>query len=97
METLTESFGKVLVETAAKSPRKGAVVRVCKGRKHLGVVGRVTWHGPDQYARIPTFEPWQRHMLDAQGTAGFRVRIAPEDGEQFFVSAEKVEVIEVAA
>lgn len=94
----TDDFARILREQAAKSPRVGATVRVKEGRKHLGVVGQVTWHGRDNFSNAYRYcDGWQAHMRDANGTWGFRVRVQPEDGESFFIAADKVEVVEPSA
>lgn len=75
-------------------PDVGRIVKVIKGRKHLGDVGIVKWHGRDKY------DTNSRYRTDAQeclhemiGRLGFRIKIDTESGDSFFISADYVEVI----
>lgn len=78
----------------ADGPRVSKLVKVVKGRKHVGEYGRVTWHGKDKY-----YDGWrymsgmQVALADAIGRIGYRVRVQVESGESFFVNADYVEVI----
>lgn len=76
----------------AKRPSAGKLVRVSSG-KHSGETGIVTWHGIDRFADTRFQTDAQLQMRDMMGTFGFRVRVQPESGTAFFVSADKVEVI----
>jgi hypothetical protein len=75
-------------------PSVGKAVKVIEGKKHLGAVGTVRWHGIDKY------DTSAQYMTDAQvclrdmiGRLGYRIKIETESGESFFVSADYVEVI----
>jgi hypothetical protein len=75
---------------SAARPTVGQMVRVVEG-KHRGTVGRITWHGRDKFTHAFRYgDAMQHHMTDMMGAWGFRVRIQPEQGEPFFVAAERV-------
>lgn len=84
-------------DAAGESPRKGARVTVAKG-KHRGKVGTVTWHGEDRYSQAGRYGSDLSNMLrEAIGVSGYRVRIQPDDGEQFFTSCENLDLDEKGA
>lgn len=76
-------------------PSVGKRVRVTEGRKYLGKEGEVFWHGIDKYDPIARYMTGaQEWMRDAAGRKGYRVGIRTDEGEKFFIGADKVEVIE---
>jgi hypothetical protein len=77
-----------------RRPTVGRRVRVIEGKK-LGAVGTVQWHGQTQYTlRAYRYcDSMQAHMLDLMGRHGFRVKIRSDEGETFFLDAEKVCVL----
>jgi len=77
-----------------RRPTIGRRVRVIGGRK-LGIEGTVQWHGQTQYTRraYRYCDSMQAHMLDLMGLYGFRVKIRSDEGETFFLDAEKVCVL----
>lgn len=79
-------------DLSAQFPSVGKRVRVISGRKHLGKVGIVRWHGPDKFADNRYKSDAQLMLRDLRGRDGFRVRVE-SDGEFFFIGADKVEVI----
>jgi hypothetical protein len=62
-------------------------VRIEAG-KHEGIVGLVTWHGPDQYASSRYQSEAQLLLRDLKGREGFRIRVQPDKGQAFFTRAE---------
>jgi hypothetical protein len=88
-----ESLVVVFENVAKDRPSVGCTVKVVKGRKHVGETGKVAWHGKDKYLNMDRYQTdVQVALADAIGKIGYRVRIQPEYGEAFFVSAEYVEV-----
>jgi hypothetical protein len=77
-----------------RRPNVGTRVRVIEG-KNIGLEGLVSWHGQTIYTRkaFRYCEPMQAHMLDLQGRYGFRVKVRGDDGEEFFIDADKVCVL----
>jgi hypothetical protein len=93
-ETLTPAFEKA----QGNKPSAGRRVKVCSGKKHLGESGVVTWHGKDKFGSGDRYHSdVQAALSNAIGRIGYRVRIQPENGEPFFVSADYVEIAETAA
>lgn len=77
----------------ARRPKVGTRVRVIEGKK-LGIEGEVTWHGIDKFNRTAwRCHDMQAHLRDVRGQWGYRVRVQLEDGESFFIGAEKVCVL----
>jgi ribosomal protein S4E len=64
------------MENEAAKPGAGKLVVVTKGRKHKGLIGEITWRGPNAF----------------QHRGPDRVRIETKDGEVFFTSVDQVEV-----
>lgn len=90
----TEEFCQVLRDVAKDRPNVGRTVRVIAGRKNVGAVGQVTWHGPDRFDKSRRYcDSYQNHLRDCMGKGGFRVRVKLEDGSQFFTSAANVEIV----
>jgi hypothetical protein len=85
----SDGFCDLLRDIAATRPAVGMLAKVTEG-KRAGTMGRITWHGVDRFASNRYLDDAQRHLRACMGTWGFRVRIAPEAGEAFFVSAEKI-------
>ena len=79
-------------DMSAQFPGVGKRVRVTAGRKHLGRVGIVRWHGPDKFANTYYKSDAQLMLRDLRGRDGFRIRVE-SDGEFFFIAADKVEVV----
>ncbi len=76
-----------------RRPNVGVRVRVIAG-KELGAEGVVTWHGRDRFDRSSRYlDDMGRQFVDIRGTRGFRVRVTTDDGEQFFIGADKVCVL----
>lgn len=89
-----ETLVKVFENVALDRPSVGKTVKIVKGRKHLGETGLVTWHGKDRYMNMDRYyTDVQAAMAYAIGKIGYRVRVQPESGEAFFVSADYVEVV----
>jgi len=86
-----EAWQQLANDLGPQRPSVGKRVRVVSG-KHLGDEGQVTWHGVDRFTDTRYLSDAQLHLRDMEGRRGFRVRIQSE-GENFFVSADKVEVI----
>jgi hypothetical protein len=87
-----EQWQRLADDLSAQRPSVGKRVRVSSGKKFLGRVGIVRWHGPDKYARDYYRTPAQLDLRDLRGRDGFRIRVE-SDGESFFVGADQVEVI----
>ncbi len=95
---MTQEDGQSLADlVAAYRPFVNSTVKVMfRGapKKHQGKVGRVTWHGLDQFSR----DAWRygdsySHALrEVRGRYGYRVGIETEAGERFFVPADSVMV-----
>ena len=97
METSAKSLQGLFDLIAQKKPAVGRLVIVKpEVKKHAGVIGRVTWHGVDQFAPQMKHNKWDIAGSGAdiaRGTYGYRIRVAPVDGSQpFFLSASKVEI-----
>ena len=94
METSWDALKRISEQGDDQRPSVGRMVRVVKGRKHVGEVGLVTWHGKDKYCDLDRYKsPIQVAMADVVGRTGYRIRISPDDGAAFFVCADYVEVI----
>lgn len=88
-----DALRKINEDFACQRPNVGTTVRVVEG-KQLGVVGKVTWHGRDKYNNPYRYcDSMQAHLVDVLGKYGFRVRIETDEGEKFFISADKVWVL----
>ena len=79
--------------TADKRPSVGKTVKVIEGRKHLGKVGRVVFHGVDKYARTYHKTDAQLMMQEILGRFGYVVKVVTDDGDTFWIKANQVEVI----
>lgn len=87
-----EALREVAPLIAAARPCVGRVVQVRSGKRR-GVIGTVTWHGTDRFTHAFRYgDEMSRHFTDIAGAHGFRVRVQPNEGEAFFVAAEKVMV-----
>ncbi len=80
-------------EIEANRPSVGKTVKVVSGRKHLGAVGVVVWHGIDKYAPPLADSYEQAFLAERVGRLGYRIKVQSETGEAFFVSADYAEVI----
>lgn len=86
-----------------RKPRVGRRVIVrqdAKVKKTRGLSGVVTWHGVDQFAAPRYCSKWDMAgdgARIARGTSGFRVRVQPDEGAAFFVSAADVAIMEITA
>lgn len=92
---MSHADGQALANSlSAYRPFVGRTVRVDKGRKHLGTLGTVTWHGVDHFSKAGRYGgPDVQSVREVMGRWGYRVRVQPLDGsEPFFVSAENVMV-----
>lgn len=72
-----------------KRPSREKRVKVLHG-KHKGKIGLVTWHGPSGFGHRKHKDIWVAHAI---GREGYRVKIRTQYNEEFYVDAEKVEVI----
>lgn len=76
-------------------PSPGKQVKVTGGRKHKGKSGIVLRHMRSHFKDYL----WQYgseanlHMRDLRGREGFVILVHPNDGPDFWVDADKVEVI----
>lgn len=88
-----EAWQKIIDDTSPQRPDVGKTVKVVEGRKYLGKVGKVLWHGRNKFStawRYGSDAQW--HLRDVMGRNGFRIKI-DTGTEKFFVDADKVEVI----
>jgi hypothetical protein len=91
---LRAAFQAVADGLQEKRPSVGKRVKVTGGRKYLGLEGEVFWHGIDKYDRSGLYmTSEQKWMTQAAGRLGYRVGVKTDEGEKFFVAADKVEVI----
>ncbi len=75
-------------------PSPGKRVRVTDGKKHLGKEGLVTWHGLDRFVDAFRYASGaQATLREMAGRYGYRVGIKTDDGETFFIRADRVEVL----
>jgi hypothetical protein len=79
-------------DLAGQRPSVGKTVKVTSG-KSSGIVGKVTWHGRDKFAKDYYATDAQLTLREFEGRRGYRIRVQPEAGDAFFVDADKVEVI----
>ena len=94
MTTNREAWQNLANDLAPQRPSVGKSVRVTEGRKHLGKVGKVTWHGVNKFDDLWRYQSEaQMHYRDMAGRDGYRVGIETPDGKSFFINADKVEVI----
>lgn len=75
-EELLRARIRIQMEREAAKPDIGKLVVVNAGRKYKGLVGEVTWRGPNQF----------------QYKGAERVRIQPKDGNAFFIGIDQIEV-----
>ena len=86
---ISQSAGQALANSLSEyRPIVGATVRIVGGRKHQGKVGRITWHGVDQFRGRRYGSPFQQSLTNIMGRHGFRVGVKTPDGEHFFVPAD---------
>lgn len=85
----------IIARTSIDRPSKGKRVRVTSGRKYKGVEGVVVWHGLDKFSNPHRFyDSAQITMSEIMGRNGYRVKIQPDNGQPFYVSADWVVVLE---
>ena len=85
-----EALREVWPTFTAARPAPGRLAVVIEG-KRAGARGTIFWHGKDRFTDAYRYaEEFQRHLLDAKGAYGFRVGIESNDGQRFFVAADKV-------
>ena len=97
---MTQQQGQELAYLlSAARPFVGRTVRIDRGRKHVGVVGLVTWHGTDNFSTAGRYgDAFVQAAREVRGRYGFRIRVQPADGTApFFVSADNVMVAVEAA
>lgn len=76
-------------------PSVGKTVKVVKGRKHLGVTGKVIWHGEDTFDDSTRYlDSAQLYLREIEGRRGYRIRIESETEGKFFLNADYVEVLQ---
>lgn len=75
-EELLRARIRIQMENESAKPGAGKLVVVNGGRKYKGLVGEVTWRGPNTF----------------QHRGPDRIRIQPKDGEAFFVCVDQVAV-----
>lgn len=80
-------------DLSGQFPGRGKTVRVVSGKKHINKTGVVFWHGPDKFANTRYKSDAQLMLRDLSGREGFRIGVETQDGEKFFIAAERVEVI----
>lgn len=86
---MTQAEGQKLANTlSAYRPLVNSIVRVIEGRKHFGKIGRVTWHGVDQFRGRRYGDSYTLAAQEAMGRYGYRVCIQTDDGERFFIPAD---------
>lgn len=68
--------------------QKGKFVFVTGGKKHKGKSGRITWIGPNKYARRV-----YGVFADKYNPNVYSLRVQTPDGEGFFVTGDQVAVI----
>jgi hypothetical protein len=90
-----QAIGEIAKNVSAQRPDKGKRVEVISGRKHLGKIGVVFWHGRNPFDRFPHryHTSIQAAMSDAIGIHGFRIGIRTDAGEKFFTEAQRVKVL----
>ncbi len=89
-----DQWNSIIEKTEPNCPSVGKTVRVSESKKHLGKVGKVFWHGVDKFDTTlrycDTYQLWLRQAI---GRGGYRIGI-DTGTEKFFISADKVEVIQ---
>lgn len=87
--SMTQTEGQALADAlSAYRPFVGRRVRIVEGRKHLGKIGTVTWHGPDRFAGRAYGDGYQQAATEVMGRYRYRVGVRTDDGETFFTKAE---------
>lgn len=91
---LSHEEGQQLADRlSADRPFVGRTVRVDRGKKHVGKIGRVTWHGLDKFSTAFRYgSPDSASLTEVRGRYGYRIRVQTEQGESFFVPADYVMV-----
>lgn len=81
-------------QLSAQRPYEGRRVRVTDGRKHVGKQGTVTRHMVSRYDDPFRYaSEAQAHMREMAGRFGYVVRVRQDDGAEFWVRADYVEVL----
>lgn len=95
-----QAFGDIMSgetgeKTRSERPDKGKRVRVIGGVKYKGLEGIVFWHGKDRYSYAGRYDgnALQASLREARGKYGFRIGIKTDQGEKFFIAADKVETV----
>lgn len=88
---MTHAEGQALADLlSAYRPFVGRRVRVVEGRKYLGQVGVVTWHGVDRFRGRQYGDAYSLAAQEVVGRSGYRIRIKCDDGTHCFVPANHV-------
>lgn len=88
----------IAAEASKTRPSVGCRIRVNDGRKHRGAEGLVVHHMVSRY-----YDPFryaseaQAHMREMRGREGYVVRVRPDEGPEFWVRADYVQVLESAS
>lgn len=94
MTTHREAWQRVIKNTSHGRPSVGKRVVVTDGKKYKGKIGIVRWHGVNKYSDAFRYaDNAQSAMREITGKWGYRVRVETDNGESFFVDADKVEVV----
>jgi hypothetical protein len=85
---MSHEAGQRLADSlSAYRPFVGTTVRIVEGRKHVGKVGRVVWHGVDRFRGRQYGDSYVQAATEVMGRHGYRVGV-DVDGERFFVPAD---------
>lgn len=89
-------------DVEAHMPRKGLFAIVTAKGKHAGKSGVITWVGPNKFDRTHRYMAHYEGLRKGMGiydigldcrTSALSARIQPEEGEGFFITCDKIDVI----
>lgn len=81
-------------KASVDAPRVGRRVRVVRGKKSVGVVGVVVWHGADRFQSTRYGTAFSDALRASRGREGYRVGIRSDSGgPTVFVRADYVELV----
>ena len=86
------AIAPVLVDVSRSAPFCGRTVKV------RGKVGKVFWHGRDQYSHAFRYgDSATIHLRECMGRSGYRIGVETDEGKIFVKADEAIVCVEASA